>query len=261
MNRKIDVSGNHTFSEVLQANDITNVHANTGGAPATFSVYYDHKTGTVDIRMKVASQEQTAKRLKDTCDHKPITGLGKCEYLPRTGSSVVDEPSSYCQFVPLDISTPHRNGSKDSTHGSEDMPLHVRKNYFLKRHHESGDVMVEGGDNVTPIGQTLGEYRKSYTTAVQDHSEWQPRSTISSLISNSAREDIVDEASISAAQRVENPAADIPDTRPQERPNLVIPQNEVASASDVSVSEEDIASVFNVDGSSMFLRNFSIQLE
>jgi hypothetical protein len=38
---------------------------------------------------------------------------------------------------------------------------------------------------------------------------------------------------ISAAQRVENPAADIPDRQPQERPNLVIPQNEVASSSDV----------------------------
>ncbi|KDR09730.1 hypothetical protein L798_00616 [Zootermopsis nevadensis] len=101
--------------------------------------------------MNVASQEQTDTLLKDTCDHKPITGLCKCEYLPRTGSSVVDEPSSYWQFVPLDISTHHRNGSKDSTHGSEDMPPHVRKNYFLKQHHESREVMVEGGDNVTPM--------------------------------------------------------------------------------------------------------------
>lgn len=65
--------------------------------------------------MKVASQEQTDTHLKDICDHKPITGLCKCGYLPRTGKSVVDEPSSYWQFEPLDISTPHRNGSKDST--------------------------------------------------------------------------------------------------------------------------------------------------
>ncbi|KDR12025.1 hypothetical protein L798_14181 [Zootermopsis nevadensis] len=101
--------------------------------------------------MKVASQEQMDTHLKGTCDDKPITGLCKCEYLPRTGNSFVYDPSSYWQFVPLDIRTPHRSGSKDSTHGSEDMPLHVRKNYFLKRHHESGDVMVEGGDNVTPM--------------------------------------------------------------------------------------------------------------
>ncbi|XP_021929999.1 uncharacterized protein LOC110834793 isoform X2 [Zootermopsis nevadensis] len=98
--------------------------------------------------------------------------------------------------------------------------------------------MVEGGDDVTPIGQTLGEDRQSRTPAVQDHSEWQPRSTIRSLIYNSARKDIVYEASISAAQRVENPATDIPDARPQERPNQVIPQKKVASTSDVRRVDE-----------------------